>query len=76
MPGKKFASGKKSSASVLKMKLVVAWSAPQKLYCLSPIPDHKRRGFGGLLSLLVVHAKERDEKASRAAESTQTRRPG
>jgi hypothetical protein len=50
MPGKKSTSGKKLSASVLKMKLVVAWSAPQKLYCLSPIPDHKRRGFGGLLS--------------------------
>jgi hypothetical protein len=44
--GKKFLSEKISSASVMRMKPVVAQSAPQKPYALSPVQDHKRRGFG------------------------------
>ena len=34
--------------------------APQKPDRPSPVQDHKRRGSGGLLSLLPVHAGRRD----------------
>jgi hypothetical protein len=54
MSGKKSSSGKSSSDSVMKMKPVAAQSAPQKPYRCSPV--HERRGFGGLLSQLAVHA--------------------
>ena len=60
MSGKKSSSGKNSSESVMTMKPVVAQSAPQKPYRRSPVQDHKRRGFGGLLSRLAVHAARRD----------------
>jgi hypothetical protein len=62
MSGKKSLLGKTSSswASVMKNSPVVAQSAPQKPYRLSPVQDHKRRGSEGLLSRLAVHAARRD----------------
>jgi hypothetical protein len=52
MSGKKSSSRKSSFESVMKMKPVVA----QKLYRHSPVHDHKRQGFGGLLPQLAAHA--------------------
>jgi hypothetical protein len=51
MSRKKSSLGKTSSswASVMKNSLVVAQSAPQKPYRLSPVQDRKRRGSRGLL---------------------------
>jgi hypothetical protein len=51
MSGKKSSLGKTSSswASVMKNSPVVAQSAPQKPYRLSPIQDHKRRGSEGVV---------------------------
>jgi hypothetical protein len=60
MSGKKSLSEKSSSESVMKMKPVVAQSAPKKPYRRSPVHDHKRWGFGGLLFQLAVHAARWD----------------
>jgi hypothetical protein len=69
-------SGKKSSlwASVMKNSSVVAQSAPQKPYRLSPIQDRKRQGYGGLLSRLAVHAARWDGEDSETAECSGTKR--
>jgi hypothetical protein len=69
MSGKKSSLGKTSSswASVMKKPSVVAQSAPQKPYRLSPIQDRKRRGSGGLLSRLAVHAARRDGEDGRGS---------
>jgi hypothetical protein len=69
MSGKKSSLGKTSSlwASVMKKPSVVAQSAPQKPYRLSLIQDRKRRGSGGLLSRLAVHAGKRDGKDGRGS---------
>jgi len=48
-------SGKKSSAAKSSREC-----APQKPDRPSPVQDHERRGSGGLLSLLAVHAERRD----------------
>jgi hypothetical protein len=53
----------------MKNSPVVAQSAPQKPYRLSPIQDRKRRGSGGLLSRLAVHAARRDGEDCEAAQS-------
>jgi hypothetical protein len=76
MLGKKSSLGKTSSswASVMKNSSVVAQSAPQKPYRLSPIQDRKRRGSGGLLSLLTVHAARRDGEDCEVAQSFGGRR--
>jgi hypothetical protein len=70
MSGKKSLLGKTSSswASVMKKPSVVAQSAPQKPYRLSPIQDRKRRGSGGLLSQLAVHAARQDGEDGRGSE--------
>jgi hypothetical protein len=69
MSGKKSSLGKTSSswASVMKKPSVVAQSAPQKPYRLSPIHDRKRWGSGGLLSCLAVHAARRDREDGRGS---------
>jgi hypothetical protein len=71
MSGKKSSLGKTSSswASVMKNSPVVAQSAPQKTYRLSPVQDRKRRGSGGLLSRLAVHAARQDGEDCEAAKS-------
>jgi hypothetical protein len=76
MSGKKSSLGKTSSswASVMKNLSVVAQSAPQKPYRLSPIQDRMRRGFGGLLSRLAVHAAGRDGEDCEAAQCSGTKR--
>jgi hypothetical protein len=76
MSGKKSSLGKTSSswASVMNNSPVVAQSAPQKPYRLSPIQDHKRRGSGGLLSRLAVHAARRDGEDCEAEQSFGGRR--
>jgi hypothetical protein len=60
MLGKKSSLGKMSSVSVMRIKIVVAQSAPKKPHRLSLVQDHKRRHSGGLLSRLMVHAARRD----------------
>jgi hypothetical protein len=69
MSGKKSSLGKASSswASVMKKPSVVAQSAPQKPYRLSLVQDRKRRGSGGLLSRLAVHAARRDGEDGRGS---------
>src|SRR6266540_3611131 len=63
MLGKKSSFGKKSSAAVVSSeKPVVRENAPQKPDHPSPVQDRKRRGFGGLLSRLSVHAGRWDGK--------------
>jgi hypothetical protein len=58
--GRKSSSRKKSSAFVMKMKSVVAQSAPKKLYRVSHVHDRNRWGFEGLLSQVVMYASRRD----------------
>jgi hypothetical protein len=62
MSGKKSLLGKTLSSweSIMKNSSVVAQSAPQKPYRLSPIQDRKRWGSGGLRSWLAVQAARRD----------------
>jgi hypothetical protein len=69
MSGKKSSLGKTSSswASVMKKPSVVAQSAPQKPYRLSPVQDRKRRGSIGLLSRLAVHAARWDGQDGRGS---------
>jgi hypothetical protein len=69
MSGKKSSLGKTSSswASVMKNSSVVAQSAPQKPYHLSPIQDHKRWDSGGLLSRLAVHTARQKEEDGRGS---------
>jgi hypothetical protein len=69
MSGKKSSLGKMSSswASVMNKPSVIAQSAPQKPYRLSPVQDHKRRGSRGLLSWLVVHTARRDGEDDRGS---------
>jgi hypothetical protein len=43
-------------------------SAPQKPYRPSPVQDSKKRGFGGLLSRIAVHAARRDGEEPVAAQ--------
>jgi hypothetical protein len=76
MSGKKSSLGKTSSslAFVMKNSPVVAQSAPQKPYRLSPVQDRKRRGSEGLLSRLAVHAARRDGEDCEAAQSFGGRR--
>jgi hypothetical protein len=61
MSGKKSSSGKESSVDV--MPSVVA----QKC---SPVQVHKRRGFEGLLSRRLVHAKRGDVEGVAAAQDS------
>jgi hypothetical protein len=69
MSGKNSSLGKTSSswASVMKKISVVAQSAPQKPYRLSPVQDRKRRGSRGLLSRLAVHAARQDGEDGRGS---------
>src|SRR4051812_39074014 len=68
MSGKKASLGKTSSASpfvkksMMKKRSVVARQHSQKTYRPSPVQDSKRRGSGGLLSRLALHAARRDGK--------------
>jgi hypothetical protein len=76
MLGKKSSMWKTSSswASVMKNSSVVAQSAPQKPYRLSPVQDHKRLGSGGLLSRLAVHAAGWDGEDYEAAQCSGEKR--
>ena len=51
--GKKLSLAKSSLPAVARVRF-------QKPDRPSPVQDHERRGFGGLLSLLTVHAGRRD----------------
>jgi hypothetical protein len=73
MSGKKSSLGKTSSSWASVMP-VVAQSAPEKPYRLSPVQDRRRWGSGGLLSRLVVHAVRRDGEDCEAAQSFRGRR--
>ena len=52
-------SGKKSSFAKSSLPTVARVRSP-KPDRPSPVQDHERRGSGGLLSLLAVHARRRD----------------
>jgi hypothetical protein len=69
MSGKKSSLGKTSSswASVIKKPSIVAQSAPQKPYRLSPVHDRKRWGSKGLLSRLAVHTARQDGEDGRGS---------
>jgi hypothetical protein len=69
MSGNKSSLGKTSSSWVFVMKnsSVVVQRTPQKPYRLSPVHDRNRRGSGGLLSRLTVHASRWDGEDGRGS---------